>query len=61
MDYSKREIIVVEGIDHSDFPRYCDAFIAEATYDGKPMNETELDEVNCNLDFLQSVIHDYLY
>ena len=61
MDYSKIEIIVVEGIDHSDFPRYCDAFIAEATYDGKPMNETELDEVNCNLDFLQSVIHDYLY
>ena len=61
MDYSKIKIIVVEGIDHSDSPRYCDAFIAEATYDGKPMNETELDEVNCNLDFLQSVIHDYLY
>jgi hypothetical protein len=61
MDYSKIKIISLEGLDHSDFPRYCDAFIAEATYDGKPMTEDELDEVNSNLDFLQSAIHDYLY
>tara|TARA_R110000824_G_scaffold238074_2_gene426820 strand:+ start:784 stop:969 length:186 start_codon:yes stop_codon:yes gene_type:complete len=61
MDYSKIKIISLEGLDHSDFPRYCDAFIAEATYDGKPMTDEELEEVNSNFEFLQSVIHGHLY
>ena len=61
MEISKIKIVSIEGISHEDYPKYCDAFISEATYDGKPMNESELEELNDNSEFLAKAIHDYLY
>ena len=33
LDYERIDDVVVEGIDHSDAPDYCDAYIASAKYD----------------------------
>jgi hypothetical protein len=37
MDYKLIDNIEVDGIDFKDCPDFCDAFIASADYDGKPM------------------------
>jgi len=38
--------IEFDGIDHRDYPDFCDAYISAADYDGEPMTETELEELN---------------
>jgi len=36
-----------EGLDHTDYPDYCDAFCVYAEFeDGTPLTETELNELN---------------
>ena len=61
LDYSKIDNIVIEDIDHRDAPDYCDAFIASADYDGRPMTEKELDVLNDDRDFVYQKLMDYLY
>jgi len=52
-------IIDIEGIDGRDYPDFCDAFVAEADYDGEPMTEEELDQLNDSTDArIQSLIQD---
>jgi hypothetical protein len=46
IDYSKIDNIEWDGIDHSDYPDYCDAFICAADYDGEPMTEEELESLD---------------
>ena len=48
IDFKKVEVIGVDGIDHCDYPEYCDAYISEANYKGKPMSDNMLDEINDN-------------
>ena len=51
----KKELIdnvKIEGIDMRDYPDFTDAFISYADYDGKPMTEYELDEINEDRDFV---------
>lgn len=61
LDYSKVTDIQVEGIDHSDCPDYCDAFISSASYKGKPMTDKQLDRLNEDSAFVYQAIHDTLY
>lgn len=60
MDTTKIDNIQFEDIDHSDYPDFCDAFIAEADYDGRPMTEYELDELNENREFVHEKLMDKL-
>jgi hypothetical protein len=51
LDYKKIDDVVVEGIDHSDAPDYCDAYIASAKYDDpvngyRDLTELELDNLD---------------
>ena len=48
IDFNKVEILEVDGINHNDYPKYCDAFISQANYDGKPMSDEMIDEINDN-------------
>lgn len=43
IDFSKVEDIQIEGVDTSDYPDFCDAFIASATYKGREATEDELE------------------
>ena len=61
MDLQKISNIEIEGIDYSDYPRFCDAFIVSAEYDGKEMTEKQLDEINENSDFIHESLQKQLY
>lgn len=55
------ENIVWDGIDHSDYPDYCDAYITEATYNGVPMDPDGIDLINEDRDFVYRKLMDHLY
>ena len=60
MDYKKIDNIEVDGIDTKDYPDFCDAYIVSADYDGVPMTDEQLDELNEDGDYVYGHIMDYL-
>jgi len=61
LDYKKIEDIQFEGIDHKDYPDYCDAYISQAEYDGRPMTEEELEELNDDSCFVHQKLIEHLF
>lgn len=61
MEYTKIENVEVDGIDTSDYPDFCDAFIASAYYDGEPMTAKQLDELNEDSDFVYDCVLNQLH
>jgi len=62
INFDKVEILEVDGINHNDYPKYCDAFISSALYDGKTMSDEMLDEINNKYpDFVYLQIMNKLY
>jgi hypothetical protein len=60
MDYKKIDNIEIDGIDTKDYPDFCDAYISSADYDGVPMTDKQLDEINEDGDYVYEHIMDYL-
>ena len=60
MELSKIENVVIEGLDWSDYPKFCDAYIAEAEFEGRQLTDLELDALNEDLDFVQECVADYV-
>jgi hypothetical protein len=60
LDYNKITNIEFDGIDHSDYPDYCDAYIVSADYDGQPMTEEQLEELCEDGDFVYESLMNYL-
>ena len=52
MDYKKIDNIELDGIDTRDYPDFCDSFICSADYNGVPMTEEQLDELNEDGEFV---------
>jgi len=61
MKYSKITNIEFDNIDHSDHPDYCDAYISAADYNGKPMTDEQLDEINEDRDFVHEQLFNHLF
>lgn len=61
MYYDKIDNIEVEGVDFSDYPDFCDAFIASADYDGVEMTDDQLDQLNDDSDFVYQCVLDQLF
>ena len=61
LDYTKIEDVEVDGIDTSDYPDFCDAYIASATYKGREMTEEELDALNEDGSYIYDKITDKIY
>ena len=61
IDYKKVEVIEIDGIEHGDYPDYVDAYITEAEYDGKPMTDEMIDEINDNDQFRYEAVWDYIH
>jgi hypothetical protein len=60
------ENIVIDGIDHSDAPDFCDAFIASAMirkFDGawRKASEEELDFIMQDADLLNEKVEEAIY
>ena len=51
LDYSKIEIVEIDGLDHEDYPDYCDAWISVAIVDGVEATDEQLEEMNNNDEF----------
>lgn len=60
MNPNKLYNIKFDGVDHSDFPKYTDAYISEAMYEGEYLTEDELDQINENTAFVYSRVTDYI-
>jgi len=54
VDYTQLDSVEFDGINHSDYPKYCDAFISNAEYNGRKLTESELEAIPDDL------VHDYL-
>lgn len=52
------EILSIGGIDESDYPRFCDAYIEAARHveDGLLCNDEELSEMSENADLMQNIL-----
>lgn len=61
MDYKKIDNIEIDGIYTKDFPDFCDAYIVSADYDGVPMTDEQLDEINEDGDFQYECIMNDLH
>ena len=61
LDYSKIEIVEIDGIDHRDYPKYTDAFISKALIDGVEATDEQLDEMNDNDQFRYEAVWDNLH
>ena len=60
LDYNKISDIEFDGIDTEDYPDFCDAFIISANYDGEPMTEEQLEEVNKDGSFVYESLMKHL-
>lgn len=58
----RNNIVVTEwdGIDHSDAPDYCDAYIVSAERDGIELTDEEIEELN-NSDLKYELLMEHLY
>ena len=61
MDYSKITSVRVTGIDTSDALDFCDAYIETADYDGQPMTDDQLEELNQDGGFVYDAVIKWLY
>ena len=61
IDTSKVDNVEIEGIDTKDYPDFVDAYIAAADYNGVPMTEDQLTELNENYDFLYEAVTNSLF
>ena len=61
MDYKLIDNIEVDGIYTRDYPDFCDAFISSADYDGKPMTDEQLDQLNENSDFVYECVQKHIF
>lgn len=58
--------VVVEGIDYSDYPDFCGAYIESATIieddvEVRDVTDEELDRLNDNRDFVYSKVIEFIY
>ena len=51
-EYQDISGVEIEGIDYSDAPDFCDAYISSAYYKGEPMTEEELEVLNQDYEFV---------
>lgn len=53
--------VQVAGIDMSDYPKFCDAYIESADINGVPATEAELETLNQDYDFVYQSITEAIY
>jgi hypothetical protein len=58
----KYQNIEFDGVDNSDYPDFCDAFICYAEdEEGEPLTEDELDLLNDDREFVHSTLWNQLF
>ena len=52
IDTSQIDNIEIEGVDMSDYPKFCDAYILSCDINGIEATESELDKINEDYEFV---------
>ena len=52
--------IQIDGIDHRDYPDYCDAYIMTAKVEGRMATDEELDQMNDDGQFRYDTVMEYV-
>jgi len=60
-NYEKIDNVMVDGIDTSDYPDFCDAYISSADYHGEPMTDEQLNTINEDSEFIHNQVFEQLY
>ena len=60
IDYSKIEVVEVDGVDHNDYPDYCDAYISKACIGGQKATQKQLDILNDNDEYRYEAVMDFI-
>jgi hypothetical protein len=60
LDASKLSNIEFDGVYFDDYPKFVDAYIASASYNGKPLTDSELDELNADPNLIHALKEKYL-
>lgn len=61
MDLNLISNIEFDDVFHDDYPDFCDAYILNADYNGKPMTEEQLEEINEDRHFVYEKLWSYLH
>ena len=62
IDFKLIDNVVVDGIDYNDYPDFCDAYIAEADYNGEPMSDEMIEVLNYDYtDFVLEQVYSRLF
>jgi hypothetical protein len=61
IDVKKISNVVVDNIDFKDYPDFCDAYIVSADYDGVPMTDEQIEEINQNSEFVNDSVFAKIY
>ena len=61
LERAKISNLEFSGIDKSDHPDYCDAYISGGDYDGEEMTEEQLEELNDDSDFVHEELYKFLW
>lgn len=66
LDVQYFEDYELDGIDHGDYPKYCDTYISGATAvlnngSSRDATDEELDRLNDDGDLVYSLLQNYLY
>jgi hypothetical protein len=61
MDLEKITNIELANIDTSDYPDMVDAYIVSAEIDGVELTDAEIEELNCNSEFVYDCVLNQLF
>jgi hypothetical protein len=61
MDNTKITNVILEDVNLTDLPDLVDAFIVSADYDGEPMTEEQLTQINFDYDFVHDAAYNSLF
>lgn len=61
MDFNKITDVQIEGIDMTDYPDFCDAYIERCAVDGIEATEEQLDAINADSRFVHEQVYKELW
>jgi hypothetical protein len=62
IDIKKISSVKFGGIDHKDYPEYCDAYIEEFDYDGEPATDEQIEYLNTEAtDIVYDLLMNHLF
>ena len=61
IDFTKLSDIEIDGIDTSDYPDFCDAYILAAKQGKRSLTEEELEELNDDREFVYQKVVEKIF